>query len=138
MDLTFQANTIWVQQGGILIGTPTKPYTYQASIILNGNFNDNYTVLDSGASGNKMLAVTGAFQVYAAPPSVTWTRLKATAAIDATTITVLDSTGWKANDEIVIGSTYDGQGEDEVFKIVSITDKVITLNGTIKNEHYGS
>lgn len=61
MDLTFQANTIWVQQGGILIGTPKKPYTYQAKIILNGNIGDNYTVLDSGASGNKMLAVTGAF-----------------------------------------------------------------------------
>jgi hypothetical protein len=59
-DLTFQANTIWVQQGGIFIGTPTKPYTYKANIILNGNKDDRFTVLDPDASGNKMLAVTGA------------------------------------------------------------------------------
>ena len=59
-DLTFQANTIWVQRGGIYIGSPSKPYTYKANIILNGNKDDLYTVLDPDASGNKMLAVTGA------------------------------------------------------------------------------
>jgi hypothetical protein len=59
-DLTFQANTIWVQQGGIYIGSPSKPYTHKATIILNGNKDDLYTVLDPDASGNKMLAVTGA------------------------------------------------------------------------------
>jgi hypothetical protein len=38
----------------------------------------------------------------------------------------------------VIGSTYSGQGEDEVFKITSITNNLITLNGSLLYEHYGA
>lgn len=59
MDLTFQAKTIWVNQGGIFIGKSTEPFPNKATIILNGEKDDPYTVIDAGASGNKMLAVTG-------------------------------------------------------------------------------
>jgi hypothetical protein len=48
-----------VQQGAVYIGSKDNPYTYKANIILNGNKNDLFTVLDPDASGNKMLAVTG-------------------------------------------------------------------------------
>lgn len=59
-DLTFAANKIWVNLGGMFIGTKTNPFQHQATIILNGEKDDYYTVIDPGASGNKMLAVTGA------------------------------------------------------------------------------
>ena len=59
MDLTFQAKTIWVNQGNIFIGKSTEPFPNKATIILNGEKDDLYTVIDAGASGNKMLAVTG-------------------------------------------------------------------------------
>jgi hypothetical protein len=111
-DLTFQANTIWVQQGGIFIGSPAQPYTYKATIILNGNINDTYTVLDPSSSGNKMLAVTGALEFYGSPPNVTWTRLAAIATAGSNTITVQDFVNWNVGNEIVIGATYSGQTED--------------------------
>lgn len=87
-DLTFAANTIWVNLGGIYIGTATNPYKHQATIKLNGKISDLYTVLDSDASGNKMLAVTGAIEFYGTPITNTWTRLTATASIGSTQITV--------------------------------------------------
>lgn len=59
-DMTLSASTIWVNLGGIFIGSKSSPYKRKATIILNGNFGDLYTVIDPDASGNKMLAVTGA------------------------------------------------------------------------------
>ena len=58
-DNIFQAKKIWVQKGKIKIGSADKPFTTKANIILHGNKDDRYMVVDSDASGNKMLAVTG-------------------------------------------------------------------------------
>ena len=41
-------------------------------------------VLDQGASGNKMLAVTGGLEFYGNPPRTIWSRLTATAEVGAT------------------------------------------------------
>lgn len=87
-DLTLQAKTIWIQQGGLFIGTAAQPYTYQANIILNGEKDDVFTVIDPSASGNKMLVITGALEMYGTPPSITWTRLTAIAPVGANTINV--------------------------------------------------
>lgn len=56
---TFEAHYIWVKQGIIKIGSEESAFTNQAKIILHGNKNDRYLVVDPNASGNKMLAVTG-------------------------------------------------------------------------------
>ena len=56
---TFQAHYIWVKRGIMRIGTPQTPFTNQATIILHGEKDARYLVLDNDASGNKMLAVTG-------------------------------------------------------------------------------
>lgn len=58
-DRELHADYIWVTQGIIKIGSESQPFQHQASIILHGDKEDPYMVLDPGASGNKMLAVTG-------------------------------------------------------------------------------
>ena len=58
-DNLFQANKIWVQKGKIKIGSEDNPFETKAEIILHGNKDDRYMVIDDAASGNKMLAVTG-------------------------------------------------------------------------------
>jgi hypothetical protein len=95
-DLTFQAKTIWVNQGGIFIGRQNKPFPNKATIILNGEKDDPYTVIDSGASGNKMLAVTGGIEFYGITPRTVWTRLTEIAAKGASTITVERLYDWAA------------------------------------------
>lgn len=84
-----------------------------------------------------MLAVTGLLEFYGSPPAVTITRLAAIAPKGANTITVKSLDGWRVGNQIVIGATYSGQAEDEVFKINAISGNTITLNGTLKYEHYG-
>ena len=56
---TFEAHKIWVKQVIIKIGSEVNPYVHNAKIVLHGEKEDKYMVLDPGASGNKMLAVTG-------------------------------------------------------------------------------
>lgn len=57
-DILFQAHYIWVK-GKIKIGTKDTPYVYNANIVLHGQKNSTYMVIDPDASGNKMMAVTG-------------------------------------------------------------------------------
>ena len=56
---TLQAKYIWVNLGVLKAGTQEAPFTGQIDIILHGEKDDNYLVIDPQASGNKMLAVTG-------------------------------------------------------------------------------
>ena len=54
-----QAHYIWVSQGILRAGSDTTPFTSKIDIILHGEKEDDYLVVDPNASGNKMLAVTG-------------------------------------------------------------------------------
>lgn len=63
-DTVLQAHYIWVSQGILQAGTEDEPYTSNINIILHGEKDDNYLVLDPAASGNKMLAVTGGLELY--------------------------------------------------------------------------
>jgi hypothetical protein len=58
-DNKLEASYIWVNKGIIRIGSSDNPFINNANIILHGNKNDNYLVIDPNASGNKMLVVTG-------------------------------------------------------------------------------
>ena len=72
---TFQAHYIWVKRGIMRIGTPQNPYTNKATIVLHGEKDARYLVLDPDASGNKMLAVTGELQFYGNATDNVWTKL---------------------------------------------------------------
>lgn len=72
---TLQAKYIWVSQGILRAGTPTSPFTNNIEIILHGEKDDDYFVIDPNASGNKMLAVTGGLELYGVEPELIWTRL---------------------------------------------------------------
>lgn len=108
MNHTFEAHYIWVRKGAFKLGTSSAPYLNQATIILHGEKDDRYLVLDPDASGNKMLAVTGELEFYGKPINNVWTKLTAIAPIGATTIQVASTSDWSVGDKIVIGPTYSG------------------------------
>lgn len=81
-----QAHYIWVKKGKIEIGTVDRPFTTQAEIILHGNKDDRYLLIDPESSGNKILAVTGGLEFYGTPPSSEWTKLSKIAVIGTNTI----------------------------------------------------
>lgn len=58
-DLTLTSNYIWARKGTITIGSRDMPYTKTANIVLTGQQSDAPLKIDTTASGNKMLVVTG-------------------------------------------------------------------------------
>lgn len=106
-DLLFQAHYIWVK-GKIKIGTQSNPYKFNATIVLHGEKDSPYLVVDQDASGNKMMVVTGGLEWYGTVTNNTWNRLTAIAPAKSTTITVQDTTGWAVGNKIVIAASYSG------------------------------
>ena len=110
-DNKFEAHYIWINQGSLEVGKSNLPFTKKANIILHGNKEDSYMVIDPDASGNKMLAVTGSLELYGKVPSTVWTRMTQTASAGQSVINVQSTSGWESGDWIVIAPSYAGRTE---------------------------
>ena len=67
---------------------------------------DFQMVIDEGASGNKILAVTGGLELFGLEPTTSWAKLTKTAHVGDTQILVSSRGGWKAGDCLVIAPSY--------------------------------
>ena len=97
-DNKLEAHYIWVSQGIIRIGSADSPFMNQAEIVLHGEKDDKYLVIDPDASGNKMLAVTGGLEFYGVIPDTVWTRMVEIAVAGANQIKVSAASGWSVGD----------------------------------------
>src|SRR5690606_25434022 len=66
-----------------------------------------------------------------------WTKLSATANAGATSIEVLDASGWRAGDQIILASTDYDPRQAEKRTITAIDGNRITLNEPLKYMHFG-
>ncbi len=133
-DLELTSGYIMLQGGQLQVGTPEIPFTNQAAITLTGAD----TGTDHLGMGEKYLGVMngGQLDLHGAPVK-SWTRLNATAAVGAKTITVDDSSGWKVGDRIAVASTdYDAHQAEETT-IDAIAGTTLTLHDALKFMHYG-
>lgn len=85
-----------------------------------------------------MLAVTGGLEFFGVPPTTPWTKLSQIAAVGATTIRVVDASGWQVGDRIVVAPSYSGRTEYEKFGIAAISGNTVTLDSPLAFEHYGA
>ncbi|NNL68891.1 MAG: hypothetical protein HKO70_02900, partial [Acidimicrobiia bacterium] len=94
--------TDWLVVTGYLqIGTAGEPFEQQATITLTGSPTEDVMGMGArvfGVMGGGLVDMHGS-------TDVTWTRLVATAAEGATSITVQQPVGWQPGDQIVIAST---------------------------------
>src|SRR5690606_31888254 len=67
----------------------------------------------------------------------TWTKLSATAEAGSTTIEVLDASGWRVGDEIVLASTDYDPRQAEVRTIAAIRGNTLTLDEPLEYMHFG-
>jgi cell migration-inducing and hyaluronan-binding protein len=67
----------------------------------------------------------------------TWTKLANTASPGSTSIQVLDASGWRAGDEIVLASTDFDPRQAERRTIASIKGNTITLDRKLEYMHFG-
>jgi G8 domain/Right handed beta helix region len=100
-DVNLSAGYIIVH-GLLRIGSPTVAFASKATITLNAT-NMNEDIMGMGTKG--ILVMGGRLELFGATPSVTWTKINATAATGARTLTLKDSVSWKANDKVVVAPT---------------------------------
>jgi len=125
------------------VGTEENRYTSKITITMHSTkYSPNLPIF-----GNKVIGVHyGVLEMHGLERSKTWTDLKETAAIGATSITLNDVTGdaldWQVGEEIVIASTNFSGRDAEQRTIESITNTdtnpVITFTEPLSFKHYAA
>src|SRR5690348_6242703 len=134
-----ELTTEWVMLHGELeIGTEAKPHTRKATI----TFTDNVKGEDfAGMGGNDktdrgIMIMGGTLNLHGDRKN-SWTKLAATANAGSTSIQVLDASGWRAGDEIVLASTDYDPRQAERRTIAAIKGNTITLDKKLDYMHFG-
>ena len=132
VDLELISEWILVH-GELHVGSETKPHTHNATITLTDNVPDEQI---SGMGDRGIMIVGGILSLHGDREN-TWTKLAETAAAGSSEIDVLNATGWRVGDEIVLASTdFDFQQAER--RIISAIDgNVITLDQPLEYMHFG-
>jgi cell migration-inducing and hyaluronan-binding protein len=120
--------------GELEIGTAARPHTRNATI----TFTDNVKGEDMMAGmGDRGIMISGGTLNLHGNRTHTWTKLAATANAGATSIQVLDASGWRVGDEIVLASTDYDPRQAERRTITAIRANTITLDKKLDSMHFG-
>jgi cell migration-inducing and hyaluronan-binding protein len=139
--LTFADNadleltTEWIMlHGELAIGTEARPHTRKATI----TFTDNVKGEDVMAGmGDRGIMLSGGTLNLHGDRTNAWTKLASTANAGATSIQVLDASGWRVGDEIVLASTDYDPRQAERRTITAISGNNITLDKKLDYMHFG-
>lgn len=124
----------WVLVHGELhVGSETNPHTSNATITLTDNVPDEEV---SGMGDRGIMIVGGMLNLHGDREN-TWTKLAETAAAGSSEIEVLDASGWRVRDEIVLASTDFDFEQAERRTISAIDGNVITLDQPLEYMHFG-
>jgi cell migration-inducing and hyaluronan-binding protein len=126
-DIELTTESIMVH-GELEIGTEAKPHTRKATITLTNNVPGN----DRGI----MVAAGGILNLHGDRTN-SWTKLAGTAEAGSARIEVLNASGWRKGDVIVLASTDFDSTQAEKRTIAAIAGNAITLDQPLKYMHFG-
>jgi hypothetical protein len=126
-DIVLTTDSILVD-GELEIGTEAKPHTRKATITLTDNVPGN----DRG-----IIITGGTLNLHGDRGTNSWTKLARTAKAGSARIEVLNATGWRKGDVIVLASTDFDATQAEKRTIAAIAGNVITLDQPLKYMHFG-
>src|SRR5690606_20349744 len=132
-DIELATEWIYVQGGELEIGTEARPHTSKATITLT----DNVPGEDINTMGDRgIVLMRGTLNLHG-DREHTWTKLARTAEAGSNQIEVLDGSGWRAGDEIVLASTDFDSRQAETRRIASISGNRLTLDQPLEYMHFG-
>jgi hypothetical protein len=138
--LTFADNadveltTEWVMvHGELAIGTEAKPHTRKATITLANNVKDEEMM----GMGDRGIMISGGTLNLHGDRKNTWSKLSKTAEAGSNSIEVLNASGWRVGDEIVLASTDFNPRQAERRTISAIQGNTITLDKKLEYMHFG-
>src|SRR5690348_9744839 len=129
-----ELTTEWIMVHGELeIGTEAKPHTRKATITLT----DNVPGEELDGMGDRGIMVEGGTLSLHGDRTNSWTKLARTAEAGSARIEVLNASGWRKGDVIVLASTDFDSTQAEQRTISAIAGNVITLDQPLKYMHFG-
>jgi hypothetical protein len=129
-----ELTTEWVMlHGELAIGTEATPHTRKATITLANNVKDEELM----GMGDRGIMISGGTLNLHGDRKNTWTKLASTANAGSTSITVLNASGWRVGDEIVLASTDFNPRQAERRSISAISGNTITLDKPLTYMHFG-
>ena len=135
-----ELTTEWVMLHGELeIGTEAKPHTRKATITFTDNVKGE-DISGTGGTNDKVdrgIMIMGGTLNLHGDRKNTWTKLANTANAGSTSIQVLDASGWRVGDEIVLASTDFDPRQAERRTIAAIKGNTITLDTKLDYMHFG-
>jgi G8 domain len=137
--------------GKLEIGTEASPFpsNYTATITLNGSEASRTTrtvsgttlgFTNNGVGRSLQVQPGGILSLIGQAPAVKRTKLNASATNGATTLTLADVTGWKAGDEIAVGTTdfFGVQTPDKLTLASNASGTSITTTTGVSSARWGA
>ncbi len=129
-----ELTTEWIMLHGELeVGTEAAPHTRKAIITLANNVKDEELM----GMGDRGIMISGGTLNLHGDRTNTWTRLSKTAEAGSTSIEVLNASGWRAGDEIVLASTDFNPRQAERRTISAVSGNTLTLDKKLDYMHFG-
>src|SRR5688500_10345406 len=120
--------------GELEIGTEARPHSRKATITFTDNVKGEDVMVGMGDRG---IMIAGGTLNLHGNRTHTWTKLSKTAETGATSIEVLNASGWRVGDEIVLASTDYDPRQAERRTITAIRGNTITLDKKLDYMHFG-
>ena len=134
-DADLELTTEWIMlHGELAIGSEAAPHTRNATITLT-NTVPNEDVM--AGMGDRGIMISGGTLNLHGDRTHTWTKLANTAQAGSTSIEVLDASGWRVGDEIVLASTDFNPRQAERRTIAAIRGNKLTLDRKLDYMHFG-
>jgi hypothetical protein len=149
-EIVLSADNILVF-GSLAVGTPEKPLTRKATVVLTGNRDTANPVVDSSTNlGNKGIIVYGNATIVGQQAIFSWTRLASPAAAGDTTLTLAQPVlaagslvAWAAGQSVVITETEWSSSNQSLTQVeladiasVSADGLTLTLARPLRFAHY--
>jgi hypothetical protein len=129
-----ELTTEWIMVHGELeAGTEARPHTRKATITLTDNVKDEQMM----GMGDRGIMLSGGTLNLHGDRKNTWTKLSATAAAGANSIQVLNASGSRVGDEIILASTDYDPRQAERRTISAISGNTLTLDKNLDYMHFG-
>ncbi len=133
-DKDVELTTEWILlRGELHAGSENNPHTRNATITLTNNVPDE-NVMGMGDRG--IMIVGGVLSLHGDRENA-WTKLAETAEAGSTKIEVLDASGWRVGDQIVLASTDFDPRQAETRHIAAIDGNTLTLDQPLEYMHFG-
>ncbi len=132
-DLELKTDWIYLAGGELDVGSEAKPYTREATITLTDKVPDE----NINTMGDRGIMLLGGTLSLHGDRTNSWTKLTATAKAGADRIDVLNASGWRKGDVIVLASTDFDAHQAERRTIASVSGNVVTLDQPLQYMHFG-